>query len=69
MMTIAFGVIIDSNSIGKWNQKKKLEKSWTPLKFQSEFREELSLFYSKFMIRLEQERIAVKATKWCPSIR
>ena len=47
MTTIAFGVIFDSNSIGKWNQKKKLEKSWTPLKFQSEFREELSLFYLK----------------------
>ena len=47
MIIIAFGVIIDANSIGKWNQKKKLEKSQTSLKIQSDFREELSLFYLK----------------------
>ena len=47
MMTIAFGVIIESHNIDKWNQKKKLEKSWTPLKFQLELKEELSLFYLK----------------------
>ena len=46
-MTIAFGVIIESHNIDKWNQKKKLEKSWTPLKFQLELKEELSLFYLK----------------------